>query len=136
MTHVFTYGSLMFERIWTSVVRGQYESLHGTLYGFKRRSIRNEHYPALVPGPLTAAVKGILYLHIDDGDLRRLDSFEGSYYARKTVQVHTDNNIFQAEAYVLEPEYRHLVTDQDWDPDRFGDEGIDSFISTYFGFDR
>ena len=136
MTHIFTYGSLMFKRVWKEVVSGAYRHYPGTVSGFIRRSILNEHYPALLPGPVNSTVTGVLYLDIDSEDLSRLDEFEGSYYERRIVQVMTDNNIFAAEAYVLKDSYRHIATDTDWDPEKFKDQGINLFLGSYFGFDR
>jgi len=135
MVHVFTYGSLMFDLIWSNVVEGSYEQVNGTIFGFERRCIRNELYPALIPGPVSSSVDGVLYFNVNTADLQRLDSFEGSYYARQTLQVHTENNLFLAESYVLAAAYRRIATKKAWDPEQFGDEGIERFISTYFGFD-
>ncbi len=136
MTHVFTYGSLMFEQVWNEVVRGNYRSCPGTVSGFVRLSIQYEHYPAMLPGPVSSKVEGILYLDIDAEDLTRLDQFEGSIYDRRDVQVMTDNNIHAAQAYVLKDSYRNLVSEQEWDPEKFQDEGILQFLGGYFGFDR
>ena len=136
MTHVFTYGSLMFEQVWNEVVRGIYRSCPGTVSGFVRRSIQHEHYPAMLPGPVSSKVEGVLYLDIDAEDLARLDQFEGSIYDRRDVQVMTDNNSHAAQAYVLNDSYRNLVSEQEWDPEKFQDEGIHQFLGGYFGFDR
>ena len=136
MIHIFTYGSLMFEQVWNEVVQGDYQSYPGTVSGFFRRSIQHEHYPAMLPGPVNAMVEGVLYLDIDSEDLTRLDQFEGSIYDRQDVQVMTDNNIYTAQAYVIKESYRNLVSDREWDPDKFEDEGIHQFLGGYFGFDR
>lgn len=136
MTHIFTYGSLMFEPVWSQVVRGSYQHFQGTISGYIRLRIRNENYPALVPGPLTASVSGIVYLDIDAEDLARLDAFEGSIYLRKNVQVRTGNNLFAADAYLLRDSYRHLSSDREWDPEEFEKHGIHEFLGSYFGFDR
>ena len=136
MTHIFTYGSLMFEQVWNEVVRGDYQSFPGTVSGFIRRSIQHEHYPAMLPGPVNATVMGVLYLDIDSEDLTRLDQFEGSIYDRRDVQVMTDNNIYAAQAYVIKDSYQNLVSDREWDPEKFQDEGIHQFLGGYFGFDR
>jgi gamma-glutamylcyclotransferase (GGCT)/AIG2-like uncharacterized protein YtfP len=136
MTHIFTYGSLMFEKIWNEVVRGNYQSCPGTVSGFVRLSIQHEHYPAMLHGPLSSTVEGVLYLDIDSEDLAGLDDFEGSIYNRQVVQVMTDNNIYAAQAYVLKDCYRNLVSDREWDPKKFQDEGIHQFLGSYFGFDH
>lgn len=136
MAHVFTYGSLMFDKVWSSLVSKSYEHLQGTLFGFERKCIRNEQYPAIVPGSITASVDGVLYFNVSGDDLLRLDAFEGSYYTRQTVQIQTDNNIFNGEAYILGSSYHHIVTPEAWDPKRLADEGLEDFIATYFGFDE
>ncbi len=135
MNHIFTYGSLMFNQVWANVVRGSYEQHRGTLTGYVRRCIINENYPAILPGPLTSTVSGIIYLNVTSEDIHRLDAFEGSYYFRKSVQVSTENNIFAADTYVLKNSYRHITTDNEWDPEEFEKEGIHLFLGSYFGFD-
>lgn len=135
MTHIFTYGSLMFEPVWSQVVRGSYQYFPGTVSGFIRLQIINENYPALVPGPLTATVPGVVYLDIDNDDLGRLDDFEGSIYVRKSVQVRTENNLFAADAYLLRDSYRHIASTREWDPEEFEKHGIHDFLGSYFGFD-
>jgi len=136
MTHIFTYGSLMFEQVWSEVVSGTYRQYPGRVSGFIRRSIFNEQYPAILPGPVNSTVEGVLYLDIDLEDLSRLDEFEGSLYERQSVQVMTDNNIFSAEAYVLSDSYRHIASDDNWDAEKFENDGLQQFLSSYFGFDR
>ncbi|MBT8328830.1 MAG: gamma-glutamylcyclotransferase [Desulfofustis sp.] len=136
MTHIFTYGSLMFEKVFNEVVHGDYQSCPGKVSGFVRRSILHEHYPAMLPGPVNSTIEGVLYLDIDLEDLTRLDEFEGSIYDRRGVRVMTENNIYASDAYVLRESYRNLASDQDWDPQKFEEHTIDQFLGTYFGFDR
>ena len=136
MTHIFTYGSLMFEQVWNEVVRGDYQSCPGTVSGFVRLTIQNEHYPAMLPGPVNSTVEGVLYLDINSEDIARLDEFEGSIYDRRGVQVMTDNDIYAAEVYILNDRYLNLVSDQEWDPRDFEDRGIYQFLGSYFGFDQ
>ncbi len=136
MTHIFTYGSLMFEQVWNQVVSGTYKRYPATVSGFVRRALLHEHYPALLPGPVNTKVDGVLYVNLDEEDVSRLDEFEGSIYERRSVQVMTENNIFTAEAYVLKDSYRHIASDQNWDPEKFENDGIHRFLGTYFGFDR
>lgn len=134
MTHIFTYGSLMFERIWSHVVQGNYEHQTGTLSGYVRRCIANEKYPAILPGLKSSKVEGVLYHNISSEDVLRLDSFEGSFYIRKPVRIQTDEDIFTADTYVLNESYKHILTAKEWDPERFEKEGIEIFLERYFGF--
>ena len=92
--NVFTYGSLMYEAVWTRVVRGQYASVRARLAGFRRMS---EQLNATLPGPdrvatvvfraatdpssrlrSTAAPGAIAVLHrfLPDAVWRRLIAFE------------------------------------------------------------
>ncbi len=84
--NVFTYGSLMYEAVWTRVVRGQYASARARLPGFRRLAIRDETYPAVV-ADAGAEVLGRLWFDISPDDIERLDRFEGSEYRRQAVPV-------------------------------------------------
>ena len=47
MSHVFTYGSLMFDRVWSRVVCGTYPAAAATLSGFRRQRVLDQDYPSL-----------------------------------------------------------------------------------------
>jgi gamma-glutamylcyclotransferase (GGCT)/AIG2-like uncharacterized protein YtfP len=81
--NIFTYGSLMFERVWTVVVAGTYRKTNARLLGYQRRKIRGEAYPALVPGAADDQVDGVVYLDVGQRDAVRLDRFEGAFYSKK-----------------------------------------------------
>lgn len=135
MHNIFTYGSLMFEDVWRKVVRQEYEKVDGILYGFDRKAVRNEEYPALVKGIRDSSVNGIVYKDVGSKDVLRLDNFEGEYYKRVKGQVLlTDNQTLTVIFYVLKPEYTHILSDQNWDPERFKRVGIDKFLDQYCGF--
>ncbi len=135
MIHLFTYGTLMFRPVWSTVVDGAYRQFNATLPGFVRRSIANEDYPAIIPDRLRSTVEGIIYLDIGSEDLQRLDEFEGTIYQRQHVQVRTNDNLYAADTYVLRPEYRHLLSQSDWHPEKFRHTVIQRFLNTYPGFD-
>lgn len=80
MTHLFTYGSLMFEDVWNRLVRGNYLSQQATLMGYARRSVKNDEYPVIFK-PMS--LSGVVYYDISDEDMITLDAFEGEYYERK-----------------------------------------------------
>ena len=81
--NIFTYGSLMFERVWTVVVAGTYRKTNARLFGYQRRKIRGEAYPALVPGTADDWVDGVVYLDVGQRDAVRLDRFEGVLLQQK-----------------------------------------------------
>jgi len=86
--NVFTYGSLMYEAVWSRVVRGQYPWVAARLPGFRRLAIRDAAYPAVVPGA-GGEVLGRLWLGVSPADAERLDIFEGAEYLRQEVRVLT-----------------------------------------------
>lgn len=73
------------------------------LHGYRRHRVRGADYPGIVPvpapGPDSSAtpssshagtsVLGTLVSGLTDGDLRRLDIYEGDEYARQRVTVRT-----------------------------------------------
>ncbi|KAI9774428.1 MAG: hypothetical protein M1840_004322 [Geoglossum simile] len=56
------------------------------LHDFCRRKVRYRDYPAIIP-QANSAVRGTLVTGLTEGDIYRLDIFEGSDYARKKVKV-------------------------------------------------
>ena len=56
------------------------------LHDFCRHKVRYCDYPAIIP-QANSAVRGTLVTGLTEGDIYRLDIFEGSDYARKKVKV-------------------------------------------------
>ena len=128
--HVFTYGSLMFDRVWSKVVGGTYEKVTARLYGYKRRKIRGEIYPTVLPGTSRDHVDGIIYLDVSKNDVKTLDTFEGEYYQKVMAECSlTDGGSISAWVYVLKERYRNLVEDEPWDPGWFLEDGIHEFLA-------
>jgi len=124
--HVFTYGSLMFDEVWTLVVTGRYRSLAGTLADHGRFAVAEQAYPGMIASA-DARVVGVIHLDVDDTDLRRLDRFEGDDYRRVTVSVAcADGAIRDSETYLYEHPERLLASA--WEPAAFA---MDHFIATY-----
>ncbi len=130
--HVFTYGSLMFETVWLSVVARHYQNQSAVLSGFRRHAVRGELYPALVKSPAQgSAVVGRLYRDVSSNDLNRLDAFEGTLYRRIACQVSepASSTLIEAEVYLfLQP---NLLMPDDWDEKRFAETGMVDFMKTY-----
>lgn len=137
MPHVFTYGSLMFDRVWDLVVEGQYDKSTATLPGYTRKAVVAEEFPAIFSHPASSEVVGILYFDVSETDLNRLDKFEGRLYTRKQEQVLLDSTTpLLAEVYVVKNRYRHIISENDWDPVHFETTGIKKFVKNYLGFNR
>lgn len=126
MSHVFTYGSLMFDAVWSRVVQGRYASIEGSIEGHGRFAIDGEDYPGMVPRA-DARVAGVLYLDVDDVDLTRLDQFEGDDYRREVVTVTASDGVArEAQTYVYLRAERLLASA--WEPDAFA---MQRFLETY-----
>lgn len=129
--HVFAYGSLMFEAVWQRVVQGRPAARPARLHGFERLAVRSEAFPAIVERA-DASVDGVLYLAVDEDDLRRLDAFEGADYERRTLPVRLldgDGSGLLAEAYVWRDPAR--LETSPWDVRRFERDGLAVFLDTY-----
>jgi gamma-glutamylcyclotransferase (GGCT)/AIG2-like uncharacterized protein YtfP len=137
MVSVFTYGSLMFDPVWSRVVAGSYERCEAILQGYDRKAVRGEIYPVLIPSSGLSQVQGIVYCDVSSSDLARLDHFEGEYYFRKTEQISLEGKkTFHAEIYVLKEEYYSIISHKAWDPVHFSMTGIHFFLQSYIGTDK
>jgi len=137
MPHVFTYGSLMFDTVWSRVVTGNYDRCEAILQGYDRKGILGEVYPVIVPSSVHSQVPGIVYRDVSRADLTRLDVFEGEYYFRRTDTVVTEKmETFPAEIYVLKEEYYTIISPREWDPVGFSTTGIHYFIHNHMNSDE
>lgn len=132
MHSLFTYGSLMFPRVWELVTSGSHRREPARVFGFCRRVRRCEVYPVLVPGD--EIVEGILYSALAEAELLRLDVFEGEDYERRQVVAETaGGHAVGAWVYLLKADRLELA-DGPWDPERFRREGLPRFLKEYQGF--
>jgi hypothetical protein len=100
-THTaFFYGTLMaspvlYRVIWGSpsgsnvseAQRALLKIRPAILHKFQRRKVRGADYPAILPANSTTTVRGTLVSGLSDGDMWRLDIFEGGEYERRKVKV-------------------------------------------------
>jgi gamma-glutamylcyclotransferase (GGCT)/AIG2-like uncharacterized protein YtfP len=86
MENLFAYGTLMCDDIMIEVSGCRLSHMPGTLRGYSRRSVRGEHYPALVPRE-EGRVEGVVYRNVPDSAWDRLDRFEGEMYTRQLLQI-------------------------------------------------
>ena len=77
------------------------------LQGFQRHRVKHADYPAIVPNP-SSTVRGTLVCGLTDGDMWRLDVFEGSEYARQTVSARVIASAAAQEDHANEPSQKDL----------------------------
>ncbi|MGD8590077.1 MAG: gamma-glutamylcyclotransferase [Chromatiales bacterium] len=136
ITHhnLFAYGTLMVRQIMHSVSGMDLSGTTALLPGYRRRLLRGEVYPAILPDDLDR-VEGILYTRLGRTAWQRLDSFEGEMYQRETVVVElAGGRRTQAQTYVLKPQYHALMTRDAWTLEWFQRSGHSTFVSHYRGF--
>lgn len=120
----------MFDQVWSKVVSNRYAKVTARLYGYKRRKIRGEVYPAVLPGTNRDHVDGIIYLDVSKSDLKNVDAFEGECYQKQMAECGlTDGGTITAWVYVFKEQYRDLLEDELWDPVRFLESGIHVFLT-------
>lgn len=136
MANIFTYGSLMFQPVWSRVVGGDYRVMRGTVYGVRRKCVKGETYPCLImTGSDHDRVDGLVYFDVGPDDCRRLDQFEGEYYYRALVMCElADKRVVDAHTYLFRKEFEYLVENNNWDAGGFEAGGIYSFLKGYKGF--
>ena len=134
MENLFAYGTLMCDDIMREVAGCRLSHVTGTLKGYRRRSVKGEYYPALVPDE-DGRVDGVVYHSVPASAWERLDRFEGELYARRRVQIElNDGTALRADAYVVKPEYLDRLEPSEWDFAEFLRNGKVRFQSHYKGF--
>lgn len=115
---VFTYGSLLFPAIMSAVTGRSFPSRPALLPDYARYRVRDASYPGITACS-AASVTGRLYLKVDSSSLKILDRFEGDLYVRQAVDVHCNNQLTNAQTYIVAPGQTHHLTTIPWDPDHF-----------------
>ncbi|KAJ6107535.1 disease resistance protein Aig2 [Penicillium sp. IBT 18751x] len=97
---LFFYGTLMAPQVLHRVIHGRREPelwqktmlrfQPAVLLGYRRHRVRGADYPGIVPASEATArssVLGTLVCGLTDGDVHRLDMYEGDEYTRDPVTV-------------------------------------------------
>jgi gamma-glutamylcyclotransferase (GGCT)/AIG2-like uncharacterized protein YtfP len=134
MRHLFAYGTLMCDDIMAEVSGGHLSPVPATLRGYRRRRVKGEHYPALVPDA-EGYVEGVVYRNVPQSAWARLDRFEGEMYSRKIVQVAlTDETAVTAATYVVRADFMDCLDEAEWDFAVFLRKGKGPFCKSYNGY--
>jgi gamma-glutamylcyclotransferase (GGCT)/AIG2-like uncharacterized protein YtfP len=119
MSHTaFFYGTLMAPQVLHRVIWGSqtpptpaHASLlrvrPAILHAHQRHKVKHADYPAVLPTSSSSTVRGTLVDGLTDGDIWRLDIFEGSEYERRKVKVKVlegNGDLQQKEAENVEGE--------------------------------
>ncbi len=136
MENLFAYGTLMCEDIMEEVSGCRLSCVPGTVRGYSRRSVRGEHYPALVLDE-EGRVEGVVYRNLPNSAWDCLDRFEGEMYVRQPVQIElNDGATLPATTYVVRPEFLHRLEESEWDFVDFLSNGKERFRRDYRGYQQ
>jgi hypothetical protein len=131
--NLFAYGSLMFEPVWSSLVKRPRASMLARLDDFERQGICTELYPGLIRKP-GAFTEGRLWLDLSASEVEVLDTFEGAAYERQSVQVAVSSRrggqtLVAAKVYVFKD--ATALTGKPWDARQFHEHDLDRFLAQY-----
>ncbi|KAF2427551.1 hypothetical protein EJ08DRAFT_575677, partial [Tothia fuscella] len=148
----FFYGTLMAPRVLHRVCHGPSVPLSTTsnntlkarpalLKSYRRHRVKGADYPAIIPAD-GSTVRGTLVTGLTDGDIWRLDIFEGDEYRRAKVKVRVINdegnvNVepeegqlgeeVEAETYCWIAGKQHLE-ESEWDFEEFVREKMNRWV--------
>lgn len=118
-TSVFTYGTLMSERVLQAVLGRVPNWSCGELTDFKRVSLGNERcYPGALPHPASKICGRVLH-DLSADELARLDRFEGDEYEAVIIDEVLLASGEKVRARVWKLADLNGVLDRDWDYDKF-----------------
>lgn len=136
--NLLAYGTLMAPDIMQEVSGcAAIESVDATLDGYRRYGVRGEQYPGIIRAN-EGQVEGVLYLDVPPEAVVRLDLFEGDMYSRESVTASrkSDGKTVEAMAYVVRPQFAHLLTAEQWDFQDFLKNGKQLFEELYSGYEE
>jgi gamma-glutamylcyclotransferase (GGCT)/AIG2-like uncharacterized protein YtfP len=117
MSHLFSYGSLMFADVISKVIGHTPTHRNATLADWARRAIPGQTYPAALPSS-GSRIEGVLWCDLSGPDWQALDDFEGQEYRRVPVTVVCEGGE-RVQAHVYEWLDAQCVGESDWSPQDF-----------------
>lgn len=128
LANLFAYGTLMLPEMMHQLLGKEIQSIPGTLNGYACYEVKHQIYPAIVALD-GSNVTGIVYQNLRNGDLTKLDEYEGEMYERKTVQVRlNDGTNLPCQTYVCKEEYISYLDNKLWNPSRISPEGLSGLL--------
>ena len=129
MQSLFTYGSLMYEAVCSSVVGRPLQHERAQLQGWRRYALTSRTYPGAVP-QVDCTIEGVLWHGLTEADLLSLDAFESTEYERVTVTVKTaSGHTHTTQLYAWKD--LALLEPRDWSVTQFEQEHLGGFYATH-----
>lgn len=125
MENLFVYGSLLFNEIIKGLTGKTFRSERVILSGFKRISVIDSDYPALVKDK-NSEVEGRVLFDVDKRSLDIISFFEGEEYAQTMVNLKPAN--LKALAFTWKANLNY-TQNTEWDAKIFETESLPFYIS-------
>ena len=126
--NLFTYGTLMFDPIWSRVTGRIHPSITGTLDDYEARKIVGEVFPGLVPAA-GCRVNGRIWQEVSPDDIAALDRYESHIYERRIMEVQGAKNVrLECWTYVVRPEFRARLLDEPWQAKEFRERHLPGYL--------
>ena len=129
MSHLFSYGSLMFADVISKIIGHTPTHRNAELTDWARRTIPGQTYPAAIPSP-ASRIQGVVWCDLSESDWQALDNFEGREYRRVSVTVVCGRGE-QLQAYVYEWLDAQRVGESDWSPQDFDAQYREDFYQVH-----
>jgi gamma-glutamylcyclotransferase (GGCT)/AIG2-like uncharacterized protein YtfP len=123
---LFVYGTLLADEIVERVIGRQPRTAPAVLSGYACYYVRGATFPGIIrekPG----RVEGRIITDLSQMENNRLDSYEDPFYLRTRVKVRVDEQLLQAETYVIPQEKKNLLSSQLWTWDEFERKYLEDF---------
>ena len=125
--NLFVYGTLVFPELYTAITNRQRKKYKAILKGYKRVSLENLPFPALVKAS-EHTQPGFLIKNIEPEELLLLIDYEGDMYEYEQLEVQLDHSVCDAIVFLLKPEFEGLISGEEWDMDGFSKLHLDSYL--------
>lgn len=125
MENLFVYGSLLFNEIIKGLTGKTFRSERVILSGFKRISVIDSDYPALVKDK-NSEVEGRVLFDVDKRSLDIISFFEGEEYAQTMVNLKPASLKALAFTWKANLNYTQNI---EWDAKIFETESLPFYIS-------
>jgi gamma-glutamylcyclotransferase (GGCT)/AIG2-like uncharacterized protein YtfP len=122
MQHLFVYGSLLFNTIIEGLTGKTFRTKDANLTGFKRHSLTDADYPAIVKNK-SSEVAGKILFDVDKESLEILTFFEGADYQKQLATITLDDKTIEVLTFVWigDPE---MLNKEEWDKEKFAQESL------------
>lgn len=130
--HLFAYGTLQFDEVWSRVTGVQLDALAGHVDDFAVYRMAGRVYPGMIPQSGTRAI-GTVYFDLSAETIDRLDHFEGDEYHRQPVAAHCADGVTRiCQAYLVPTDNKELLTDEPWTCQTFVENGeLTQFLGSW-----